>query len=161
MKVVFTLILFIFLQCPAAVDIGIGASSFTGGRSAPALAVGLETENWGILFRSVGVQTTIYSQNAWTVAACKNVYSQSFGVLKNSIGAGIGGSYILRSYRPSVDSEIETTKEYVLGPHLSAKFEFGPVYLGFDTLLGLTKDITQHLVLNFQDMSHVTFGFTF
>jgi hypothetical protein len=150
-----------FLNCFGAVDIGIGTSSVTGGRPVPALGVGLEIENWGMLLRSEGVQTTIYSQNAWTLAGYKTIFSENIGILGSSIGAGFGATYILRSYRESLTSEMETTKEYVLGPHLSVKFQLSFFYLGFDTLLGVTKQITQHLVLNFQDVSHVTIGFTF
>lgn len=150
-----------FMNCFGAVDIGIGTSSVTGGRPIPALGVGLEIENWGMLLRSEGVQSTIYSQNAWTVAGYKTIFSENVGILETSIGAGFGVSYILRTYRDSLTSEIETTKEYVLGPHLAVKFQLSFFYLGFDTLLGLTKQIQQHLVLNFQDVSHVTIGFIF
>lgn len=161
MRSIILLIYLSFLNCFGAVDVGIGTSSVTGGRPIPALGVGLEIADWGVLLRSEGVQTTIYSQNAWTVAAYKTVFSENMGILGSSIGAGFGGTYILRTYRESLASEIETTKEYVLGPHLSAKFQLSFFYLGFDTLLGLTKQIQQHLVLNFQDVSHVTIGFTF
>lgn len=161
MRTIIILTYLSFLNCFGAVDIGVGTSSVTGGRPVPALGVGIEIENWGMLLRSEGVQTTIYSQNAWTVAGYKTVFSESSGILRSSISAGIGGTYILRTYRESLTSEIETTKEYVLGPHLAVKFQLSFFYLGFDTLLGLTKQIQQHLVLNFQDVSHVTFGFTF
>lgn len=155
------MVIFSFFRCFGAIDVGVGTSSFTGGRPAPALAVGLEYDSWGMLVRSVGVQTTIYSQNAWTVAAYKNIFSEKTGILGVSAGAGFGGTYILRTYRTSLISEIENNKEYVLGPHLSAKFQLGFFYLGFDTLLGITKSIQQHILLNFQDVSHVTIGFTF
>ncbi|MBL7545985.1 MAG: hypothetical protein JNL11_19355 [Bdellovibrionaceae bacterium] len=161
MRFVVILMCLSFIDCFGAVDFGVGTSSVTGGRPVPSLAVGLEIDNWGMLLRSEGVQTTIYSQNAWTVAGYKTVFSEKFGIVGSSVNAGFGGAHILRTYRESLTSEIETTKEYVLGPHLAVKFQLGFLYLGFDTLLGLTKQITQHLTLNFQDVSHVTIGFTF
>lgn len=103
------------LQSHATIDIGVGSSSVTGGRSAPAIALG---------FR-------------------------------------FGGSYILRTYWESLTAEIETSKKYAIGPALIAKFQLGPLYLGFDTVLGLNKQFFQHLVLNFQDVSHVTIGVSF
>jgi hypothetical protein len=155
------LLLFFSTQGHSAVDLGIGSSSFTGGRPVPALAVGVDLGNWGALYRSVGVQTSIYSQNAWTFGAYKSIYTDKSGSLGSSVGAGLGGTYILRTFRKSPNDSIETTKEYVLGPHLSLKFDLGPVFLSFDTLLGLSRQIVQHLVLNFQDVSHVTIGISF
>lgn len=143
------------------VDLGVGTSSFTGGRPIPALALGIEVAGYGVLFRGAGVQTTIYAQNSWTFAAYKQVYREQSGMLAASLGAGLGGAYIVRSYKRSLDSEAQNTYENVIGPHFSAKFEVGVIYLGFDTVLGLTKKILQHVALNFQDMSHVTLGFTF
>lgn len=161
MKLITVFILLATLKSLAMIDIGVGSSSVTGGRSAPAVALGLEYDSWGILARSVGVQTTIYAQNAWTVGAYKNIYNEKFGILGSSIGFGLGGSYIFRTFRESLTADIETSKEYALGPVLIAKFQLGPLYLGFDTVLGITKQIVQHLVLNFQDVSHVTIGVSF
>ena len=152
---------FLCLQSLAGIDIGIGSSSFTGGRPVPTLAIGVDAGHWGLLYRGVGVQTSIYAQNAWTLAAYETVYSEKFGNLSSSIGAGAGGSYILRTFRSAPTDDLESTHEYVIGPHLCLKFEFGPVHLGFDTLLGLTRQIVQHLALNFQDMSNVTIGMSF
>jgi hypothetical protein len=154
----FILFLFISSNALATIDIGVGTSSFTSGRAAPALALGVDTGNWGLLYRSVGVQTTIYAQNSWTAAGLKNIYAEKIGVLNASMGAGLGTSYMMRSYRQSPTATTDSYNETVIGPHLMFKIQFGPTFLAFDTLLGLSTNIVQHIVLNFQDVSHVTFG---
>lgn len=158
MKTFFILFLFICSNALATIDIGVGTSSFTSGRAAPALALGVDTGNWGLLYRSVGVQTTIYAQNSWTAAGLKNIYTEKIGALNASMGAGLGASYMMRSYRQSPTATTDSYNETVIGPHLMFKIQFGPTFLAFDTLLGLSTNITQHIVLNFQDVSHVTFG---
>lgn len=161
MKLLFLILSLGYVQAHAAIDIGFGNSSFTSGRAVPSLALGFTTDSWSLLYRSVGVQTTIYSQNSWTIGAFKNAYHDSSGVLNSSIGAGIGGSYSLRAFRPSLTDEINSKKEFVVGPHLILRLQAGLMFVAFDTLLGLTKQIEQHLTLNFQDVSHVSIGVTF
>ncbi len=95
------------------------------------------------------------------MAGYKVAYSEKFGPVTSLIGAGVGGTYIVRSYRPSPTDPTETVNEHVLGPHFLLKFEFGPTFLAFDTVLGLTHQIQQHIFLNFQDVSHVTLGLSF
>lgn len=131
----FKFFLFINFQSEASIDFGVGSSSFTGGRGVPTLAIGADDGNWGGVFRSVGVQTPIYAQNAWTIAAYKTAYSETLGPIESIIGVGAGATYVLRTFRNSPSDPIETSREYVLGPHLSLKFEYGPVYLGFDTFM--------------------------
>lgn len=160
MKTFFILFGFICSTAFATIDIGVGTSSFTSGRAAPALALGVDTGNWGLLYRSVGVQTTIYAQNSWTLAGLKNIYNEKNGVLNSSLGAGLGASYMMRSYRQTPTATTDSYNETVIGPHLMFKMQFGPMFLAFDTLLGLSTNIVQHVVLNFQDVSHVTFGIT-
>lgn len=160
MKIFITLLIFICSQAFATIDIGIGTSSFTAGRAAPALALGVDTGNWGLLYRSVGVQTTIYAQNSWTLAGLKNIYTEKLGAMNASMGAGLGTSYMMRSFRQSPTATTDSYNETVIGPHLMFKIQFGPGFLAFDTLLGLSSNIVQHIVLNFQDVSHITVGFT-
>lgn len=160
MKIFITLLIFICSQAFATIDIGVGTSSFTAGRAAPALALGVDTGNWGLLYRSVGVQTTIYAQNSWTLAGLKNIYTEKLGSMNASMGAGLGTSYMMRSFRQSPTATTDSYNETVIGPHLMFKIQFGPGFLAFDTLLGLSSNIVQHIVLNFQDVSHITVGFT-
>lgn len=158
MKYIYILLIFIGSTAFATIDIGVGTSSYTSGRAAPALALGVDTGNWGLLYRSVGVQTTIYSQNSWTIAGIKNIYAEKMGITTAFMGAGLGTCYILRSYRQSPSSTTDSYNETVIGPHLLFKIQFGPAFLAFDTLLGLSTNIVQHILLNFQDVSHITFG---
>jgi len=137
---------------------GVGSSSFTAGRPALALALGYDADTWGAMYRSVGVRTTIYAQNAWTLAAHPYKYKENIGPIEASVSGGLGAAYMLRSFRDSPSAANETTKETAIGPHLALKFRYGVFYFGFDTLLGLTPQVLQHLVLNFQDLSHVTIG---
>lgn len=151
-------VLFLALPIKASVDVGLGSSSFTSGRPVPALALGFDGETWGAVYRSVGVQTPIYAQNAWTVAGHRYKLKENFGAVEGSISAGLGASYIVRAFRDSPAAEVESVNEYLIGPHFSLKLQWGYAYIGFDTLLGLHPQIQQHVLLNFQDMSHVTVG---
>lgn len=146
------------LPCKATVDVGVGTSSFTAGRAVPALALGFEASSWSALYRSVGVRTPIYAQNAWLVAGHMVKHTENLGAMEATLSAGVGAAHFVRAYRNSPASPTETQSESAFGPHLAMKVKYGPVYLGFDTLLGLTSQIPQHLVLNFQDLSHVTLG---
>lgn len=158
MKIFFIILILFRLSSFASIDLGVGSSSFTSGRGAPALALGVDSGSWALLYRSVGVQTTIYAQNSWTFAGLKNVYTEKIGLMNAFAGAGIGGSYMTRSYRSSPSATTESYSETVLGPHLLFKIQLGPTFLAFDTLLGLSSNVFQHVVLNFQDVSHVSFG---
>lgn len=146
------------IEGKASFDFGLGSSSFTAGRPVPALALGYDGDSWGAMYRSVGVQTPIYAQNAWTVAGHRYKLKENFGSIQGSISAGLGASYMVRAFRDSPTAEVESTKEYIFGPHFSLKLQWGYAYFGFDTLLGLHPQIQQHILLNFQDMSHVTVG---
>ncbi len=157
-KSICVLIIFISSSVLASIDIGVGTSSFTSGRAAPALALGVDIGNWGLLYRSVGVQTTIYSQNSWTLAGIKNIYTEKMGITTAFMGAGLGTCYIMRSYRESPSSVTDSYNETVIGPHLLFKIQLGPAFLSFDTLLGLSTNIIQHMALNFQDVSHISLG---
>lgn len=161
MKFVLFITILYTLPGSAAFDLGIGSSSITSGRPAPALAINWSSSTWGALYRSVGVQTAVYAQNAWTIAAYKPIATEKLGPITNEIGAGLGGAYILRTYRFTGNADITTERDYAIGPHLTLKLSYGAFYLGFDTLLGLTSKVVQHLVLNFQDVSHTTLGISF
>ncbi|MGE0634725.1 MAG: hypothetical protein AB7O96_20095 [Pseudobdellovibrionaceae bacterium] len=160
MKLILILLLFKSSVCFAVFDFGVGTSSVTAGRAIPSLALEAGSDSWGLLYRSEGVRTTIYSQNAWTLAGYKTAHTEKVGDITASIRAGLGATYLVRGYRSSPTAKTETETEHVIGPHLSVKFQYGAIFFGLDTLLGLTKDITQHLALNFQDVSHLTFGIT-
>lgn len=151
-------LLLIAATSQASYDFGVGASSFTAGRPVPALALGYDGDSWGAIYRSVGVRTTIYAQNAWTLAGHRYKYKESLGPINASIGAGLGLAYMTRAYRDSPTATVETTNESAIGPHLALKLNYGYFYFGWDTLLGLTPQIMQHIALNFQDLSHVTIG---
>jgi hypothetical protein len=149
------------LSSGATVSLGVGTSSFTYGRAAPSLDLAIESDSkWGLEFQSEGVQTTVYSQNAWILAGYKTIQEDRSEIFGASIGAGFGASYILRSYRTATTSASDKTSDSVIGPYLSAKFSLGMFYLGFNTLLGLTTEVQQHVLLNFQEVSHVTIGVT-
>lgn len=158
MRILTILFFFISSPCLAGFDFGIGTSSITSGRPSPALALGAESGEWGIFYRSVGVQTTVYAQNAWTLGGYKKVLNEPIGPFGASAGAGLGATHLLRTYRDSPTSSIETESDTVVGPQFHVKFQYGIFYLGFDTLLGLTSRVEQHITLNFQDVSHFTIG---
>lgn len=143
----------------ATLNVGLGTSSFTYGRAVPSLNLGFEMESkWNIEYQGEGAQTTAYSQNAWTLAGYKTVQENQNGILGASIGIGLGASYILQAYRTSPTAITEKNSDTVVGPYLSAKFSLGTFYIGFSTLLGLTSEIHQHILLNYQELSHVTIG---
>lgn len=147
------------LYSTAKVNIGAGTSSFTSGRAVPSLNLGIETDSkWSAEFQSEGVQTTVYSQNAWTLAGYKVVHENKSEFLGASIGAGLGATYIVRAYRTSPTATTDKLTESVVGPYLSARFNAGVFFIGFNTLLGLTSEVQQHILLNFQEVSHITIG---
>lgn len=143
----------------SSIDLGLGTSSFANGRPVNSLALGVDLNSWGIDFRSEGVQTTVYAQNAWTMAAYSRVYKEavgrSFGDL--SLLVGFGGSIIHRGYRTSISESTNTVKEYLVGPYLALKYQVSFFYIGADTVMGI-GDLTQTLFLNYRDMSHFTIG---
>lgn len=157
----FFLVLLSPLHSEAKLNIGAGTSSFTYGRAVPSLSLAIETDSsWNLEYQSEGVQTTVYSQNAWTLAGYKTVHNIRSGVLGASIGTGLGTSYILRVYRTSTTASTEKESDYVIGPYLSTQFNIGMFFIGFNTLLGLTKDVQQHILLNYQEVSHIIIGVT-
>ena len=139
-------------------DFGVGTSSVTSGRPVPAVAFGYDNDSWGLVYRSTGVQTPIYAQNAWMGAWDLRWSKEQMWFFDATIGAGAGAAYVLGSYRESLTASTEFKSDVIVGPHLYLKLKVGPVYLGFDTILGITSKVQQHLVLNFQDVSHFTIG---
>ncbi len=158
--IIFLTVLFTSTYSEASIDFGLGTSSFTYGRAVPSLNVSVESALWGLTYQSEGVQTPIYAQNAWTVSGYRIVQADKFSLGDLSIGAGLGASYIVRSYRSSLTAKEERVSEYVIGPYFCAKYEIGFFFIGFNTLLGITSQIQEHVLLNFQDMSHITLGIT-
>lgn len=146
------------VKTKASIDIGLGTSSFTYGRAIPSLNVAYASTKWSVIFQSEGVRTTIYAQNAWTIAGYKNIQQDRLGSGAASIGGGLGATYILRTYRDSLTANLEDVSEYVVGPYVTTKYEYGKFFVGFNILLGLTSKIQDHILLNFQDMSHIVFG---
>lgn len=158
-KYFFLFLLLIPFYSRATLSIGAGTSSFTYGRAAPSLNLAFESDSkWSFEYQSEGVQTTVYSQNAWTLAGYKTLQETKSGILGATIGAGLGASYIMSTYRTSPTATTEKNYDYVVGPYLSAKFNIGIFFIGFNTLLGLTSEIQQHIFLNYQELSHVTLG---
>lgn len=154
-------IVYFVVVAHAALDFGVGTSSFVAGRAVPALAIGLDGAGWGVDFRGVGVQTTVYAQNAVTLAAYKQVINEHLGPGDAIVGAGVGGAYITRAYRPVITDTANKYTENVGGVYLSVKYRLSYFYVGADSLLGLTpNNLFQNIVLNFQDMSHITVGLT-
>ena len=139
-------------------DFGLGTSSVTSGRPVPAVALGYSNDSWGLVYRSTGVQTPIYAQNAWMGAWDLIWPKEQMWFMDATIGVGAGAAYVLGAYRESLTATTEYKSDVIVGPHLYLKLKVGAVYLGFDTILGLTSNVVQHLVLNFQDVSHVTVG---
>ncbi len=158
MRLLAILLFFVSSPCLAGFDFGIGTSSITSGRPSPTLALGADSSEWGLLFRSVGVQTTVYAQNAWTLGGFKKILNEPIGPFSAAAAAGVGLTYMLRTYRDSPSASTESESDTIVGPQFQVKFQYGFFYLGFDTLLGLTSRVEQHITLNFQDVSHFTIG---
>lgn len=159
LRVLFFSLLIAPLTSHAAFNLGVGTSSFTYGRPAPSLNLGFEADSkWGFDYQSEGVRTSIYAQNAWTVAAYKTLQETQSGILGATLGGGLGTTYMLRSYRTSTTAATDKSSDLAIGPYLSVRFNVGMFYVGFNTLLGLTGEIQQHIVLNYQDVSHVVIG---
>lgn len=157
-KFLFFFVLFVPLYSNAF-DIGVGSSSVTYGRPIPSLSLAFDTDSkWSYEYQSEGVQTTIYSQNSWTLAGYKTFHENRNGILGATIGAGIGATYILRTFRDSPTATIEQDNDFAMGPFLSAKFKIGRFFLAFNTLLGLTSEVQQHIFLNYQEVSHIVIG---
>jgi hypothetical protein len=142
----------------ATVDVGAGTGSFAAGRPILSLALGADGADYGGLYRSEGVRTTAYAQNAWTGAFYKKVNSDKFSIGSFMAGVGFGVSYMIRSYKDPNASDTDVVRDSAFGPHFIVRYTIGPVFLSFDTLLGLTTDIAEHIALNFQDVSHVSIG---
>ncbi len=152
-------LLFYYLPSSAALDLGVGTSSFVAGRAIPSLAVGLDAGGWGIDYRGVGAQTTVYAQNASTVGIYKIFVTEPLPIGEAIVGAGLGGAYITRTYRESPTSSIRKQTENVGGFYLALRYRVSFFYFGADSVLGLTpSNIWPNVTLNFQDMSHITIG---
>ncbi len=84
---------------------------------------------------------------------------ESLGFVRASMGIGAGASYIVRSFRGSPSADLVYDYDPVVGPLFYFRLKMGPVYLAWDTVLGLNASSWyQHAALNFQDVSHVSLG---
>ena len=154
----------LFLFIPGLVgaaqwDLGTGFSSVTSGRYVPTLALGVQSESWGLLYRSLGARTPVYSQNAWAAGGHFVLMDEKFGWASASMGVGAGAVYIVRSFRGSPSADSVYNYDPVLGPLFVFRVKVGPVFVSWDIVLGLSSDsFFQNAVLNFQDVSHVSLG---
>lgn len=139
----FTILLVLCLWTSSAsadVEIGLGMSS-TIGRFVPALSASYVAEPWAISGSSVGVQTPVYYESAYTLAGYKTWKAGDFWWGPVTAGFGGGLAYSQRGYRTSASGDPSHLTDFNLGPAFRVQWNFLggslPIFFNFDAIYGL------------------------
>jgi hypothetical protein len=144
------------MSTPVA-ELGVGLSSVTSGRSVPALKASAFIGDWKLTGASTGVRTSVYAQNAWSLALLYEGIAAHDGSLDFRAHFGAGAALQTTAYRTSPTAGSSMTHDVALGPAWSLTASAGPFFLSFDGILGL-RNVLQHVALNFQDVALVSIG---
>lgn len=141
-------------EARAAVLLGTGFNSATGGRLVPALNLGLGDHAFEVLFTSTGVSTTSYYHSAYKLGAYWTWRAGDFLIGNVDAGFGAGALYAVRSFSDT-GAQAETKSDYVLGPTFFARWVFwNPAFVAVEGLYGLIGPSNRYgdiLALNARD----------
>lgn len=140
-RIAFIILMFLpYASIAKGFDLGVGLSSATDGRATPALYGALPMKSWVISGTSAGMQSEVYYENNYTASVMysTSVSDTMFGKPELGFGAGVhyavrelvGGSEDGTSSQRSSDANLGPAFRLILRP-------FGPVFFGFDFVLGL------------------------
>lgn len=119
-------------------DVGVGLTSMLSGQYVPALSGGYVNDDWMVTAASTGLQTSIYYQSSYMLAAYKAWKAGDFwwGPVYAGFGAGVGLSQ--RGYKAGPTAPVHNDSDFNFGPAFRVTWMFLPsAYLNFDMVYGL------------------------
>lgn len=147
------------MNAEAAIQLGTGFNSSTGGRLIPSLNLGFGGDSFQILFSSTGVATKAYSHSAYTLGVYRAWESGDLLLGRVVSGFGIGALYALRTYQDTGAPE-EKKNDFAAGPAFFGRWVLvGILYSSVEAILGIGDPrykLGDMLTLNFRD--HVNFS---
>lgn len=124
-------------ETQAAVLLGTGFNSATGGRLVPALNFGAGGNSFEVLFSSTGVSTQAYYHSAYKLGAYWTWKAGDLFIGNVEAGLGAGALYAERSFEDA-GAAAEKKTDYVLGPTFFVRWVFfDPAFLAVEGLYGL------------------------
>ena len=155
------LLLFIFFGASssfAALDVGIGYSSFTSGQTVPSILVQGNMGKNAIDFTTVGYASEYdylsgYSSSYYSVDTAGRYLSLN-------VDYGLGGGFYFseRGYQEAPSSEVEKSQDVGIGPAFFLRLNVGDnLFVRIQSLLGVGHG--NNVALIFQDVSHFSLGF--
>ena len=144
----------------SVLSVGSGFSNVTGGRTAPMIYGGFDTEKFALVASAVGVKTSIYYHSSYQVGMfLQNDWGEFWwGKLRAGIGSGL--QYSVRGYRNTVESSEEKASDLVLGLAIRVRWNMaGPVFVALETVYGLAG--LNFILLSTQHTTNLVFGVGF
>lgn len=145
----------------AAIEVGSGINSFTGGRYVPSAEVSWLFDDHVLAWAGTGVQNKYYYQSSHLLFYFKSWKAGTVWGGEISAGFGAGLGYSVRGFQDLGSTTEETATDYLGGPSIRLNWSYGPVFLNFSTLYGLRHFGRHFPGLNFQDVESLTIGWRF
>lgn len=158
-RIVLPIFLVLFAQSAhAALELGVGSTSATGGRIVPALATGITTSDLGFFGSSTGVANQYYYQANYQLSLYWLLGNGIFWGGKISPGFGLGTMYTVRSFKDEGATSEANSDDFAAGPALRLHWiYFDSVYLGLDAMWGL-RNMANITALAYQDYTCLSLG---
>lgn len=160
--ILFFITAFIFsFSAFAALELGAGTNSFTGGRFVPSLDLALTTSDQAFTWSTTGVKNSYYYQSSYLLGYYKtwNAGTMWGGDMNTGFGGAIG--YTARAFIDEGSSTEEKASDFLLGPAIRMNWSYGMFYFNMAVTFGL-RDLNQHITgLTFQDIESISLGVRF
>lgn len=142
----------------AALELGVGSTSATGGRIVPAIATGITTSEYGLFGSSTGVANQYYYQANYQLSLYWLLGNGTFWGGRISPGFGLGTMYTVRSFKDENAASESKSDDFAIGPALRVHWiYFDSIYLGLDAMWGL-RNMANITALAYQDYTCLSFG---
>jgi hypothetical protein len=145
-------------KAQASLEVGIGTSSFTGGRITPSLEFALSANDYALSWFATGMRNSYSYQSSHLVSYYQTWSAGTFlgGDMISGFGASAG--YSVRSFQDVGAASEQKVSDYLLGPALRMSWSYGMVYFNFSATFGV-RDLLRHLTsLTFQDVETLSVG---
>lgn len=123
-------------------ELGLGFSSPYTNRTVPVLTAGYESPNWKFTGSTAGVQSQLYFQSTYGLAAYK--YWKAGDLWGYEVQTGFGGGvyYSVRGFRDGVNAPLEKASDVGVGPAILVQWNFPSVFLKLEATMALQNIFT-------------------
>jgi hypothetical protein len=118
-------------------ELGVGFSSPYTNRNVLVLSLGYENPNWKFTGSTAGVQSQLYFQSTYGLAAYKHWKSGELWGYDVQTGFGGGAYYSVRGFRDGVNAPLEKVSDLGVGPAILVQWNMSSWFFKLESTLAL------------------------